>query len=683
MTRFLSSISLSMALISFAAAPAPAAEQLSPQELETLMSQAMPDKPQVQPKQKRKVLICDLARAYKHDTAAGVKALTMLGEKTGAYQPLHSNEISLFEPENIKQFDAVVLLSASGELFAPDPNLQGDELKAALKRQERLQKSFADFISSGGGLVGIHACTISFCDWPQFGEILGAYFSFHPAASQVWVKNEKPDHPINAGFMGQDFQIFDEIYRWTDRDSEYCRFDKQPYSREKLRVLLSLDFSKEKKNARDRADGDAAISWVKRYGQGRVFYCGLGHFDEEYCNPMLLRHFLAGIQYAAGDLEADDKPDKPAAAPTVESSGKPEGFMNLFNGEDLSWWDCDPRFWSVRGGAIVAQVAEGTEVDNHNYAIWKGGDLEDFELRMKVRWTSGNSGIDYRAERIEKDRNGRPLTHTLEGYQADITEGWMCSLYNWNRPGAQPGQFVIVEGDTAPRVRTMELIDPNVLRQYYFKPAQWNEFTIIARGSHIIERLNGYQTVEFIDNGPQARKQGLLGMQVHTGSRAQLFEFKDIWLKQFDNNFGPAKLLFNGKDLDGWDVSDEAKKSWQVNDGALLCAGSGKENIYVKGDCSDFVLRFQFRGDPGSTPCIFAHSSQPIRVEYKGKANLVADSTWRECELLCQSGKYELKVADLPAAAGTVGEKTGKLGLGKAEPGKVEFRNIVLIPMLD
>jgi hypothetical protein len=664
-------ISLLIALLFFAASTSAAEQKLSPQELEKLISQALPDKPQAQPKQKRKVLLCDLARAYKHDTATAIKALAMLGEKTGAYEPVHSEDITLFEPDNIKQFAAIVLVSTSGPLFAPDPNLEGDQLKTALARQETLQKSFADYISNGGGLVGLHACTISFCDWPQFGEILGAYFSFHPTASKVWVKNEKPDHPINAALMGEDFQIFDEIYRFTDRDSEYCRFAKQPYSRQKLRVLLSLDFSKEKKNARDRADGDAAISWIKPYGQGRVFYCGLGHFDEEYTNPMLLGHFLAGIQYAAGDLEADDAPDK--ALQTSE-----EGFTSLFDGNDLSGWDCDPRFWSVKDGAIIGQVAEGTKVDNHTYAIWKGGPVKDFELRMKVRWTKGNSGIDYRAERIEKDRHGRPLKWTIEGYQADITEGWMCSLYNWNKPGAQPGQFVIVEAENMAFITTMELADPNFLRRHYFDPGGWNEFTIIARGSHIIERLNGYQTVEFIDNGPQARKEGLIGMQVHTGSKAQLFEFKDIWLKPIDNNFGPAKLLFNGKDLDGWGVSKEAKRAWHVKDGALVCDGPGI--TFAPGAYADFVLRFQFRGDPGSTPYIFAHQLEPIRVEYIGKGNIVADNIWRECELLCQSGKYELKVANQTAATGTVGEKTGKIGLGKAGPGNVEFRNIVLIP---
>jgi type 1 glutamine amidotransferase len=56
-------------------------------------------------------------------------------------------------------------------------------------------------------------------------------------------------------------------------------------------------------------DLDFPMSWIRRHGQGRVFYLGLGHSAPVYWNPALLQHLLAGIQYALGDLEADDSPD--------------------------------------------------------------------------------------------------------------------------------------------------------------------------------------------------------------------------------------------------------------------------------------------------------------------------------------------------------------------------------------
>jgi enterochelin esterase-like enzyme len=55
-------------------------------------------------------------------------------------------------------------------------------------------------------------------------------------------------------------------------------------------------------------DKDFPLAWVKSYGKGRVFFSAFGHSDSTYWNPTVLRHDLAGIQHARGDLPADDKP---------------------------------------------------------------------------------------------------------------------------------------------------------------------------------------------------------------------------------------------------------------------------------------------------------------------------------------------------------------------------------------
>jgi len=57
-----------------------------------------------------------------------------------------------------------------------------------------------------------------------------------------------------------------------------------------------------------RADNDYAISWIRSYDKGRVFYCSLGHNPDAFWTPVILQHFLAGFQFALGDLEADTTP---------------------------------------------------------------------------------------------------------------------------------------------------------------------------------------------------------------------------------------------------------------------------------------------------------------------------------------------------------------------------------------
>jgi type 1 glutamine amidotransferase len=68
------------------------------------------------------------------------------------------------------------------------------------------------------------------------------------------------------------------------------------------------------KNGIKRADNDFGVSWVHKYGKGRVFYCSLGHREETYWNPVMLKYYLSGIQFATGDLKADASP-RPESKP--------------------------------------------------------------------------------------------------------------------------------------------------------------------------------------------------------------------------------------------------------------------------------------------------------------------------------------------------------------------------------
>jgi len=48
--------------------------------------------------------------------------------------------------------------------------------------------------------------------------------------------------------------------------------------------------------------------------------------------------------------------------------------------------------------------------------------------------------------------------------------------------------------------------------------AQWNEYTVIARGNHLIHKLNGQVTIDLIDHEEKARAfEGLLAFQIHRG----------------------------------------------------------------------------------------------------------------------------------------------------------------------
>ena len=80
-----------------------------------------------------------------------------------------------------------------------------------------------------------------------------------------------------------------------------------------MHVLLRIDPGKTGPARRilpvRKQDMDFPMSWIRRQGKGRVFYTGLGHGPDVFSNARMLEHLLAGIQYALGDLAADDAPD--------------------------------------------------------------------------------------------------------------------------------------------------------------------------------------------------------------------------------------------------------------------------------------------------------------------------------------------------------------------------------------
>ena len=144
--------------------------------------------------------------------------------------------------------------------------------------------------------------------WPEFNKMIGGFFKWHwNDGQEITYKIDDPGHPLNAPFkkLKEPFVILDETYT----------FGKDSFSRQNVRVLTSVDYSKmceedKKKESHPRADHDYALSWIKRDGKGRVFYMAHGHNEKVYAITPLLEHMLYGMQYALGDLPADDSPSE-------------------------------------------------------------------------------------------------------------------------------------------------------------------------------------------------------------------------------------------------------------------------------------------------------------------------------------------------------------------------------------
>ena len=155
-----------------------------------------------------------------------------------------------------------------------------------------------------GGRGGGEAAPV--LQWPEYNKLIGGYFKFHWSDPQlITVKIDDPASPLTAMFHGREFEIHDETYT----------FAQDSFSRKNVHVLTSIDYDKmsaedKAKEQNPRTDGDYALSYIHREGRGRVFYEGHGHSERVYAITPMLEHIRAGIQYALGDLKADDSPSQ-------------------------------------------------------------------------------------------------------------------------------------------------------------------------------------------------------------------------------------------------------------------------------------------------------------------------------------------------------------------------------------
>ena len=404
--------------------------------------------------------------------------------------------------------------------------------------------------------------------------------------------------------------------------------------------------------------------------------------------------------------------DKPAAEPKAEP-----GFVSIFNGKDLSGWDCNTRLWSVVDGFIRGRTTPDNPTRGNTFCVWRDGKPRNFILKTKFRLHNHNSGIQYRSKEVGK--------WVIAGYQADIVnkQGMVGFLYEEKGRGwlVSVGDIMVIDKDAQKKV-VGKIADPKeLIKAGYYKEKDWNEYTVICRGNHIVHYLNGFQTMELIDNDPKGRMmEGILALQLHAGPPMTV-DFKDIRVKHLPDHFGEAKHLFNGKDLTAWTFSSDGnKEAWSVKDGILVNQGRPGGYIRTKADYTNYILRLQWRhmgkGNGGVLlRMVGPDKVWPRSIEAQGQFNAAGDiwnidkfpmkaaadrtrgrhtrkkhpsnekpagDGWNQYEITMDGPRLELKVNELVQNTATeCWETPGKICL-QSEGSKMEFRNIVLIPII-
>jgi type 1 glutamine amidotransferase len=238
---------------------------------------------------RKKVLAIGQVKGFQHDSVShALASIERWGKESGLWDTYIRTDTQLItkkklegNAKNLDFFDAVIFYT-TGELDM-DAQQKADLLA---------------FVRDGKGFVGVHSATDTFYNWPEYGEMIGGYFDKHPWNTfQAPIIVEDRDHPTTS-HLSKTMVVHDEIYQFKN------------YSRDKVRVLMRLDENKidlQNKNV-VRTDKDFAVSWVKSYGKGRVFYSTLGHREEVYELPEVKQMYVEAIKWVMGMTEGGTTP---------------------------------------------------------------------------------------------------------------------------------------------------------------------------------------------------------------------------------------------------------------------------------------------------------------------------------------------------------------------------------------
>jgi hypothetical protein len=200
-----------------------------------------------------------------------------------------------------------------------------------------------------------------------------------------------------------------------------------------------------------------------------------------------------------------------------------DGFVSMFNGKDLTGWEGKPGGWWVEDGTIASESTPEKPCVKHHYLYWRGGKPADFIMRFKYKLEGGNSGVQFRSQE-------RPEFDTW-GYQADMEAGteWTGCLFQHDRGGVvmRGKEAVIAEDGTRQETEFATSGD----LQKVVKQNEWNDYEIVAQGSHVVLSINGKRMCEVDDRDAKwACKDGIIALQMHPGPPMKV-QFKDLRIK--------------------------------------------------------------------------------------------------------------------------------------------------------
>lgn len=278
-----------------------------------------------------------------------------------------------------------------------------------------------------------------------------------------------------------------------------------------------------------------------------------------------------------------------------------DGFKPIFNGKDLSGWDGNPELWKVENGEIVGNTTGPEQLAYNQFLIWRGGKVKNFELKAKIRQKGNNTGIQYRSsENTDKK-------WSVRGYQCDIHPNapYRAMMYEEGGRGivSQNGQSVVIDPSGVKWLATeRDPVEADI--------AEWHEYTIIAKGNHLVHQIDGKTTMELTDFEEAKRSlEGLIAFQIHRGPAMEV-HIKDVVLKELPEG-GVASFEKSAIPSDAQIIEAKAPGKGKAKATAAAPKAPGKGKGAEKGKAADKGKAKAKRPDAVG-PAIGANVATPV-----------------------------------------------------------------------
>lgn len=181
----------------------------------------------------------------------------------------YTDDVSALNRENLDRYHALIFYNNQAGL--PDAELQ----------------ALLGFVENGGGLSVIHSASAAFQDSEEYIRLVGGAFKSHAPITAFSVNSVVPDHFVTRGVPN--FSVEDE-----------------PYVHTKFNPVNTTILQVRPDNGRDEP-----WTWVRTYGDGRVFYTAWGHDARTWTNEGFQQLVAQGTRWAAGEWALNRQPNEP------------------------------------------------------------------------------------------------------------------------------------------------------------------------------------------------------------------------------------------------------------------------------------------------------------------------------------------------------------------------------------